>query len=92
MSMTATLNEAGLVALPEPVLTMFGIKGARQIEIDVQDDGVMLRLSPSFSQADKQVTEATIEYRDGVPYIVDSPALSDADIVKAIRESRDEHA
>ena len=50
MSMTVTMNEAGLVALPESVLAMFGIKGARQIEIDVQDDGVKLRLAPCAAE------------------------------------------
>ena len=89
MSMTVTMNEAGLVALPESVLAMFGIKGARQIEIDVQDDGVKLRLAPCAAE-DDDVPVARVEYRDGFPVIVGTTRLTDEDVVRAIKAERDD--
>jgi bifunctional DNA-binding transcriptional regulator/antitoxin component of YhaV-PrlF toxin-antitoxin module len=88
MSMTLTLNEAGLVVLPKAVLTMFGITGSQQIEIDVQDDGVKLRLGhPAHTQ---ESPLARVEIRNGRSVIVPPLPVSSHDIVKAIKADRDE--
>lgn len=58
MSMILTVNEAGLVALPESVLAIFSITGPRQIELDVQDDGVKLRLGHAVDTASSACTQA----------------------------------
>lgn len=90
MSMTVTMNDAGMVALPESVRHLFGIKGARDIELDVESDGVKLRLVST--SAENEVPMASIEYRDGFPVIVGTPPLSDEEVVGAIKAGRDERS
>jgi bifunctional DNA-binding transcriptional regulator/antitoxin component of YhaV-PrlF toxin-antitoxin module len=88
MSMTVTMNESGLVAVPESVRKLFGIKGPAQVELDLETDGVRLRF-PS-AQAGEDVPVARVEYRDGFPVIVGTPPLSDEDVVRAIKADRDD--
>ena len=86
MSMTVTMNESGLVAVPESVRARFGIKGPAQVELDVETDGVRLR----FPSAQDDVPVARVEVRDGFPVIVGTPPLSDEDVVRAIKADRDD--
>lgn len=90
MSLTVTMNESGLVALPESVLTMFGITGSRQIELDVQDDGVKLRLGHVSDGNDVPV--ARMEVRNGRTVIVPPLPVTARDIAKAIKADRDERS
>jgi len=89
MSMTVTMNEAGLVALPPSVLALFGIQGATQVEVDVQDDGIKLRFD-SAVPAGQPRPVVGIENRDGWPVIAGTPYLSDEAVVRAIKADRDE--
>ena len=84
------MNEAGLVALPESVLAMFGITGAQQIELDVEDDGVKLRLGHANESGEAPL--ARIEVRNGRSVIVPPVAVTAPDIVRAIKADRDDRA
>jgi bifunctional DNA-binding transcriptional regulator/antitoxin component of YhaV-PrlF toxin-antitoxin module len=86
--MTVTMNESGLVAVPESVRKLFGINGPAQVELDLETDGVRLRF-PSARACD-DVPVARVEYRDGFPVIVGTPPLSDEDVVRAIKADRDD--
>ena len=88
MSMTVTMNESGLVAVPESVRKRFGIKGPAQVKLDLETDGVRLRF-PS-AQGYDDVPVARVEVRDGFPVIVGTPPLSDEEVVRAIKADRDD--
>ena len=90
MSMTVTMNEGGLVALPESVLAMFGVTGAQQIELDVQDDGVKLRFGHAVESNDAPL--ARVEVRNGRSVIVPPIVVRADDIVRSIKADRDERA
>jgi hypothetical protein len=56
MTMTATINEAGHVILPEPVLRLFDLHGECQLEVEVLSNGVRLRFgTPRQSDGPKSV-------------------------------------
>jgi hypothetical protein len=90
MSMTITLDDAGLAKLGEFVRRRFAGSKPAQVEVEDTGDGVLLKSQVADARETDDVPMAQIEYRDGKPYIVASPPVSASDIVRAIKESREE--
>lgn len=88
MSMTVTMNEAGFLELPESVRRHFKMKGPARLELEMDNDTITLR--PEQAPEEDDVPLARVEMRNGHMVIVGPAPLSDEQIIRAIREDRDE--
>ncbi|MEO6784916.1 MAG: hypothetical protein ABI318_02180 [Chthoniobacteraceae bacterium] len=88
MSMTVTMNEAGLAELGQFLRRRFGVSTSAKIQVDEVSDGVMLK--PQQDGTADDVLTAVIEYRDGKPFLTGTPPLSSEKIIRAIQQGRDE--
>ncbi len=87
MSITVTMNEAGLLELPESVRRHFKMKGPARLELEMDNDSITLRPEPGWVD---DVPVARVEYRNGFPVIVGAPPVTSEQIVAAIKADRDE--
>ena len=95
MSMTVTMNEAGMVELPPSVRKRFNLVGQTQLELDVREDGFTFRprvsLDSSGTAPSLFATPAVSIVREGrLRVFSGGPKLTDEDVIRAIAADRDE--
>ena len=94
MSMTVPMTEAGLAELAQFLRRRFGTAASAAVRVDEVVNGVVLTpaVDESMPACLDDVPLAGVEYRDGMPYLTGTPALSAEDVVHAIKQSRDAYA
>jgi hypothetical protein len=72
----------------------FGSTGEASLQVDEMGNGVVINTaSRETSTASQDATPiAQYTYRDGKPYLVDTPSVSESSLIQAIKDSRDEQA
>ena len=81
MSITITIGKAGRLVVPKTIRDSLGLREGSRLKLEVRGGKI---------QAVPEVDAVRIELKSGLPVILGGPHLEPGDIVRAIREDREE--